>query len=467
MKAAPIMSLFAVAATGPGRPGASRSARAGGLPVWQYLAPLPFARQTDGHLIVLAGGCSRLAIFALGAALGALAFAIGAPSAHAASYMSCALSERDQDPPGGTAAYDLWLTKRNTSCAIAKKVMVAFHRCRGDLGTSCRGTVLASWSCTGKRRATLPLGRPRVFAASFSCASKQRRIRGGYRENSPRCFGAAVRDRKRPCVNPTRTIYPRGEDPHALDEGAAGCHDDASRACVFGPAAQIAKGHFAVVGDSHVLHWRAALNVIAHAYSWRGYSHSAGGCFFSEAVHLFSDGCGAWYRSTASWFDAHPEVTTVFVTANADTPVAVAAGKTSRGIKVDGFKRAFRALPKTVRQVIVLRDTPASSQPTFDCIARVLSAGTERPGQACALARSVGLREDTAVLAARQLRSKRYRVIDMTRYFCGARNCYPVIGGVLVNADIWGHITVSYMRTVGPYLLREFRRLGPGRQGAS
>jgi hypothetical protein len=119
----------------------------------------------------------------------------------------------------------------------------------------------------------------------------------------------------------------------------------------------------------------------------------------------------------------------------------------------------LRDLPGTVRHVVVLRDTPASSQPTFDCVAREHEAGARHVGETCALARQVALREDLAVVAARELRSERYAVIDLTRYFCGPAQCYPVIGGVLANADVWGHMTVSYMRTVGPYLLRAYRRL--------
>ena len=42
-----------------------------------------------------------------------------------------------------------------------------------------------------------------------------------------------------------------------------------------------------------------------------------------------------------------------------------------------------------------------------------------------------------------------------------------MIGGVLVNGDVFGHLTVSYMRTVAPYLLRAFRPLHARVSGAS
>ena len=64
---------------------------------------------------------------------------------------------------------------------------------------------------------------------------------------------------------------------------------------------------------------------------------------------------------------------------------------------------------------------------------------------------------------ARAVRSKRYRVIDLSSLFCEPRACYPVIGGVQVYADIVGHITQAYMKTVGPYLLRRLAADGVAR----
>jgi hypothetical protein len=49
----------------------------------------------------------------------------------------------------------------------------------------------------------------------------------------------------------------------------------------------------------------------------------------------------------------------------------------------------------------------------------------------------------------------------MTRWFCDAQYCYPVIGGVLVHRDR-NHMTIDYARTLGPFLLRAVRRLMAG-----
>jgi hypothetical protein len=50
--------------------------------------------------------------------------------------------------------------------------------------------------------------------------------------------------------------------------------------------------------------------------------------------------------------------------------------------------------------------------------------------------------------------SRRVRLVDLTRFFCDARRCFPVIGGVLVNKDVT-HVTAVFGATLGPYLLRQ------------
>ena len=49
--------------------------------------------------------------------------------------------------------------------------------------------------------------------------------------------------------------------------------------------------------------------------------------------------------------------------------------------------RAWRRLPKTVRQIIVLRDTPTAGDNTPDCIERAMRR-RKQAGHACALSRA-------------------------------------------------------------------------------
>ncbi|MEA2222858.1 MAG: hypothetical protein QOH83_1234 [Solirubrobacteraceae bacterium] len=282
---------------------------------------------------------------------------------------------------------------------------------------------------------------------------------------APRCFGAAARDAQHPCFNPTRSVTPGLA--HVDDLAESPCRltkQKPAPVCTFGVPAATATGHFALIGDSHALHWRAALDVVAQAERWQGDSITTPACFYSEAVSSLVAGlrepCMPWYRSAKRWFRSHPEVSTVFVSQSASTPVVVAPGQTSLAIKVDGFRRAWEGLPRTVKHVVVIRDTPVIPDGTVACVRHVLAVGRKRPGPACATPRAVAFadREDTAVAAVRAIGSKRFRSVDLTDFFCNGRECYPVIGGVLVHRDE-DHITPLYAQTLGPFLLRKLRYL--------
>lgn len=383
----------------------------------------------------------------------ALGAALGAQAAQAAPLRSCDLSVRDREPPGRTPAYKLRVQVANTSCRAAIQAMRSFHRCRTYAGRSCARRLLGVWRCTGTRDASTPTSH-----GSFSCRWGRRRMRSTYWQDTPHCFGAAARDPKLPCSNRSPTIVPAPgmDDP----DGSWVCDPGVvPGACVFGVAPAAAREHFALLGDSHTLAWQAALSVVARVKHWRGYSIATGGCFFSAAVGSFLEGCRAFYETQLSWLRDHPEVSTVFVTSNADTPVAVPAGETYESVKIDGFRRAWEAVPKTVKHIVVLRDTTITTPAAFECVYAAVAAAEPGAGQSCPLARSYALRPDIGVATVRLLHSPRFAQIDLTGYLCGPVTCPPVVGGALVNGDIYGHLNATFMRTLGPYLIRALDRL--------
>jgi hypothetical protein len=89
---------------------------------------------------------------------------------------------------------------------------------------------------------------------------------------------------------------------------------------------------------------------------------------------------------------------------------------------------------------------------TADCVMRAHAARIP-PGPACARSRGAALTPDPLAVAAARARSRRIRVVNLSRYFCDPRACFPVIGGVLVYKDNT-HITRAYASTLGPFLLR-------------
>jgi hypothetical protein len=278
----------------------------------------------------------------------------------------------------------------------------------------------------------------------------------------PRCAGAAALDPALGCANMTRSVTPRLD---VLEVGAR-CDPVPSKLdslCAFGVASSRASRHVVLIGDSHAMNWRGAMQAVARDRRWRVYSIAMPGCLFSAAVSALPEGrrepCTEWYRLVRSWLYAHPEVSIVFASHNALAPVEPGAGERYSDIMLAGWTRAWQALPGTVEKVVVLRDAPDPSDGTLRCLRRVVAAGTQRPGPACATPRSDAVRWDSAVSAAIALHSRRYRFIDLTSSFCDVRSCYPVIGGVRVYSDVSGHFTTPFSRTLGPYLLREMRRL--------
>jgi SGNH domain (fused to AT3 domains) len=161
-------------------------------------------------------------------------------------------------------------------------------------------------------------------------------------------------------------------------------------------------------------------------------------------------------RGIPGWFDAHPEVGTVFVS-DQPTPPIVPRGHSILAAQVGAYIAVWNALPSTVHHIVVIRDNPYTHGDVIACVEEA-TAHHEDAGQRCAVPRDVALKVDPAAIAAEQLHSPRVQVIDMTPFFCDAQLCPAVIGGVLVYRDAT-HLTRAYATSLGPYLLREIRKL--------
>ncbi len=280
-----------------------------------------------------------------------------------------------------------------------------------------------------------------------------------------RCFGAASRDPQRRCVNrKLRTaIVPPPED--AIFSQNSPCtplsFDGVLGPCEFGVPAPSAKSTVALVGDSHASHWRAALEYVAQRKRWRGVSITRSGCPLMRATTKLQPAqraeCLEWNDEVPRWFQKHPTVHTAFVVAHFAGDVVVSDGASELETKVAGFKAAWESLPATVKHIVVIRDTPIVGFQANECV-RKAKAKRRNAGSVCAVKRSEALREDPAVVAARRLGSKRVTVVDMSRYLCSKKRCFPVIGGALVYKDDQ-HMTDVFATTLGPYLMRAVDKL--------
>ncbi|HWI08448.1 MAG TPA: SGNH hydrolase domain-containing protein [Solirubrobacteraceae bacterium] len=280
----------------------------------------------------------------------------------------------------------------------------------------------------------------------------------------PPCFGAAARNPRYRCSNRDLRHAVMPPPSEAALTPNARCAIVSMRVpytCQFGVRAAIANRTVALIGDSHAAHWRGALEVVAQARGWRGFSLTRSGCPLSTAVPLLETkrrrSCQQWRGAVRRWFTRHPKVRTVFVSQLASAGVRAPRGRSREQYQIQGYIRAWRMLPKTVRQIIVLRDTPFSTDNSPLCVERAMRE-RRRTDIACAVSRRKALRRDRAAIAARRDRSGRVHLVDLTHFMCSPRLCFPVVGGVLVHKDAT-HITSLFAGTLGPFLLKRVSRL--------
>lgn len=268
------------------------------------------------------------------------------------------------------------------------------------------------------------------------------------------------------CVDRLRTVTPLVEAVD--DEPKSPCKKlpspQAVPVCAFGASTSKARLRIALIGDSHTFAWRAVLHRLGQQQGWRGYSLAAPGCTFSDAADLLlvgpREGCVRTYAATLHWLARHPDIDVVITTHEMDTALSVPAHKL-RDTKIAAYRRTWKALPRNIKRVIVLRDTPNASKQELACVARAQFGAGTHSARACAVPRSWTLNRDAAVAAARGLHSPRYGVVDLTDLICSPAYCHPEVGGVLVNRDTTGHITQTFALTTAPYLLRRLAPLLP------
>jgi hypothetical protein len=280
-----------------------------------------------------------------------------------------------------------------------------------------------------------------------------------------RCFGAASRDFKRPCRNPKLKLAVVPTPDVAEVSPNLPCTPLKQVGliipCQFGMPPEKSMSSVALIGDSHAAHWRAALEHVSQKVKWRGISITRSGCPFTRAVAQLEpksrqDQCWQWNKQVPLWLAAHPSIKTVFVVAHYDAGVVTPAGRKAFDVKMNGYRAAWKKLPKSVKRVIVIRDTPKSTPDTLNCV-RAAIAKHKSAANACALKRDDALDRDPATAAAAR-EGSRVQTIDMTQFFCSDDRCFPVVGGALVYKDI-SHLTDVFASTLGPPLLRKIRAL--------
>ena len=273
---------------------------------------------------------------------------------------------------------------------------------------------------------------------------------------APRCYGAAARDPEHPCSNPAlrHRVAPRPDEAPLVPDAPCDPVGGSTELCTFGTPSDRATGTIALFGDSHASHYRATVMAVTATHHLHGISLTRPSCPFSLAAPAVPEPkrsqCVRFNHDVIAFARDHPAITTVFVSANREKYTSD---------PVDGYVQAWDALPPTITRIVVLRDPFYDKLGTGDCVDAALRHHRD-PATACALRRASALKPDAEVLAAARPHRAGLQVdtVDFTPFFCGARRCFPVVGGVLVHKDT-GHLTLAFATTLGPYLLRAFDRL--------
>jgi hypothetical protein len=220
-----------------------------------------------------------------------------------------------------------------------------------------------------------------------------------------------------------------------------------------------ATGAIALIGDSHASHWRGAVEVLAESKGLPAVSMARSRCPFVGATvvlpALDRTLCNGWKHEVRLYLINHPEISTVFISNRASAQFDRAAGRTNFETQVAGHIANWRALPGSVRHIVVIRDTPRGSAASALCVQRAFAARRASAGQLCARPRAEALHPDPAVVAARRMSSPRVHAIDLSSFFCDPRRCFPVIGGASVYKDV-DHISAVFSQSLGPFLLRAY-----------
>ncbi|HYB23784.1 MAG TPA: SGNH hydrolase domain-containing protein [Solirubrobacteraceae bacterium] len=275
----------------------------------------------------------------------------------------------------------------------------------------------------------------------------------------PRCFGAASIAPGHSCHNPalnTMVVPSPALAPRLSNAPCATVRiEGAILVCGFGYQGPYPTATVALIGDSHASTWRAALQVLAQSERWRGISLTQTSCPLSAKTPAIKQparsNCERWKRQLPKWLARHPEIRTAFVVAHTGGAVLETEGLSVFEAQARGYREAWRTLvPASVRHIVVIRDNPGTRLDVLACVKHAI-ARHEDAGVACEVPRASALAPDPEALAAQELHSPRVKVIELTQFFCGSEWCRPVIGGALVYKDV-GHLTSTYMETVGPYL---------------
>lgn len=227
--------------------------------------------------------------------------------------------------------------------------------------------------------------------------------------------------------------------------------------CDIGVDSDSARQTVAMVGDSHATAWLPAMDIMAKKYGWHVITYIKASCPVSNALRVLpsektsenQDDCHAWGQKVNTALESNKTISTVFTASFSSaysykslpqTPLTNAA--------VDGFTTMWAGWQRAGKKVAVFDDVPRTNG---QYIPTCLSENPNDPMK-CALPKAQAIPSTMAITRAAEQASKDgITRIELSKFFCDARWCYPVVGSVIVYRD-YPHLSVEYSKALVPYI---------------
>lgn len=311
---------------------------------------------------------------------------------------------------------------------------------------------------TATAAAVLVAGSMSGYAAAKSAERAASELTDRLNADMPECFGAASMDPLNPCHNPELDgmLVPNGTDVRADFADYPECWADNAidelRTCEFGDTSDPSVPHVVLVGDSHARALLPAFVRLSEAGDIAFTATLKAGCPWTVAATIETAlaerqrTCKAWKPKLQEWLLETAD--------DIDLLITTGYAKILRGDlaqRVDDLVAAWQ--PVADRGVTI---AAISDNPYHDFLPAACLEGEQSWDETtCAVKRADAFPYgDPFGEAAERIRGA--SKVDLTDWYCSEEWCPSVIGGVNVYRDN-SHLTITFTRTLAPYLLRALR----------
>lgn len=209
----------------------------------------------------------------------------------------------------------------------------------------------------------------------------------------------------------------------------------------------------AVVGDSKVLQWQPALDLLAQEEGWRLVVMTKSSCAWTASTPHIE---GVPYTECVEWngrleHELSALDPDVVLTSQYQREALGASGRPEESAMVDGLRAVWSAAQLRGAVVGVLLDNPHPEGNVYECVAEH-PAALDR----CSFERAAGVERSAAPVQRHAAEGvPGVHVLDLADAVC-TTTCWPVVGDVLVYRQTT-HLTRTYVESAAPQLLSVLR----------